>query len=98
MMNTNTPNTATSQVPSQVADDDRNREGGETIGPRIGSARNPAACCDNPILKWRGTFHNAAIVCVSCGFVLADDGQLIDWHDPEQVAWERDQRNSVTGH
>jgi len=26
---------------------------------------------------------------------LADDGQLIDWHDPEQVAWEGDQRNSV---
>lgn len=45
-------------------------------------------CCDNPKLYWRGTLENAAIV--SCGFVLADDGQLADWKDPEQIAWEFD--------
>lgn len=37
-------------------------------------------------------FHNAVIYCVSCGFVLADDGQLGDWHDPEQIAWEAELR------
>ena len=47
-------------------------------------------CCENPQLHWSGTRENAAIVCASCGFVLADDGQLIDWHDPEQIAWEQE--------
>ena len=51
-------------------------------------------CCDNPQLHWLGSAANAAIECGSCGFVLADDGQLIDWHDPEQIAWEREQNGS----
>src|SRR5581483_8482900 len=33
-------------------------------------------CCAAPRLEWRGTVQNAAICCVSCGFVLSDDGQL----------------------
>jgi hypothetical protein len=48
-------------------------------------------CCLEPCLKWRGTIENAAIECQNCGFVLADDGQLADWHDPEQRASQRDQ-------
>jgi hypothetical protein len=47
-------------------------------------------CCENPQLRWNGTRENATIVCLSCGFVLADDGQLADWNDPEQIAWQRD--------
>jgi hypothetical protein len=47
----------------------------------------PRYCCDSPKLQWRGEDRtNAAIECVNCGFVLCDDGQLIDWHDPEQIA------------
>lgn len=45
-------------------------------------------CCAAPRLEWRGTVQNAAICCGSCGFVLADEGQLADWHDPEQTAWQ----------
>jgi len=47
-------------------------------------------CCEQPRLQWEGERENATIVCSSCGFVLADDGQLGDWHDPEQIVWERD--------
>jgi hypothetical protein len=46
-------------------------------------------CCESPELHWEGTRENAAIVC-ACGFVLCDDGQLIDWHDQEQIAWEQE--------
>jgi|SRR5579863_4881172 len=48
-------------------------------------------CCDDPQLQWKGTLENAAIAC-PCGFSLADDGQLIDWLDPEQIAAEKEQR------
>jgi hypothetical protein len=51
-------------------------------------------CCDNPRLKWQGIAANAAIVCASCKFILSDDGQLADWHDPEQIAWEGLTENS----
>ena len=53
----------------------------------------PSLCCESPRLVWRGTIDNAAVHCVSCGFVLADDGQLGDWHDPEQIAWEQQERH-----
>jgi hypothetical protein len=33
--------------------------------------------------------------CLSCGSVLANDGQLIDWHDPEQIEWERELERDV---
>src|SRR5438552_73481 len=45
-------------------------------------------CCDTPRLRWRGERGNCAVVCECCGFVLADDGQVEDWHDPEQIAAE----------
>lgn len=35
----------------------------------------------NPRLRWQGERGNAAIVCDGCGFTLADDGQVEDWHD-----------------
>jgi transcription initiation factor TFIIIB Brf1 subunit/transcription initiation factor TFIIB len=54
-------------------------------------------CCESPHLHWRGTLENAAIVCASCGFVLADDGQPIDWNEPEQIAWEDEVAKSSNG-
>jgi hypothetical protein len=53
-----------------------------------GGANPSSLCCENPQLQWRGSREKAAIACMSCGFVLADDGHLIDWHDPEQIASE----------
>lgn len=55
-----------------------------------GGTNTLGRCCDNPQLQWRGSRKNAAVACVSCGFVLADDGQLLDWHNPEQIAWARE--------
>jgi hypothetical protein len=49
-----------------------------------------AQCCASPQLAWRGPIHNAVVHCLGCGFVLADDGQLLDWHDPEQIALEQE--------
>ena len=49
-------------------------------------------CCENPRLQWKSeSASNCYIECLSCGFVLCDDGQLVDWHDPEQIAAEREQ-------
>ena len=48
----------------------------------------PEHCCECPRLNWSGSGENAAVVCSACGFILADDGQLVDWHDPEQIAWQ----------
>ena len=50
------------------------------------SPDQPRLCCKNPQLAWEGDLENAAVTCRSCGFVLADDGQLVDWNDPEQRA------------
>ena len=50
--------------------------------------RTEKLCCDNPDLRWEGPRENATLVCACCGFVLSDDGQLADWHDPEQIACE----------
>ena len=48
-------------------------------------------CCDRPRLRWKNeSVSNCYIECSSCGFVLCDDGQLADWHDPEQIAAERE--------
>jgi len=48
-------------------------------------------CCDKPRLRWKSeSASNCYVECSSCGFVLCDDGQLADWHDPEQIAWERE--------
>ena len=48
-------------------------------------------CCENPTLRWKSeSASNCYIECLSCGFVLCDDGQLADWHDPEQIAAERE--------
>ena len=48
-------------------------------------------CCDQPRLRWKSeSASNCYVECTSCGFVLCDDGQLADWHDPEQIAWERE--------
>jgi hypothetical protein len=47
-------------------------------------------CCKSPRLRWDGPPHNCAIACLNCGFRLADDGQLGDWHDPEQIAAARE--------
>ena len=48
-------------------------------------------CCENPRLQWKSeSASNCYIECLSCGFVLCDDGQLVDWHDPEQIAAERE--------
>ena len=48
-------------------------------------------CCENPALRWKSeSASNCYIECQSCGFVLCDDGQLADWHDPEQIAAERE--------
>lgn len=52
------------------------------------TVRSGERCCDMPRLHWSGERGNASIVCDCCGFVLADDGQLEDWHDPEQIAAE----------
>jgi hypothetical protein len=50
-------------------------------------------CCDRPRLRWKSeSASNCYIECSSCGFVLCDDGQLADWHDPEQIAWEQEAR------
>ena len=50
----------------------------------------PRLCCQNPRLAWNGPIENCSIDCASCGFVLCDDGQLVDWHDPEQIAAEQE--------
>ncbi len=55
----------------------------------------PRSCCDNPRLAWNGPIENCSIDCASCGFFLCDDGQLADWHDPEQIAWERELSQEV---
>lgn len=48
-------------------------------------------CCDRPRLRWKSeSASNCYVECSSCGFVLCDDRQLADWHDPEQIAWERE--------
>ena len=48
-------------------------------------------CCENPRLQWKSeSASNCYIECLSCGFVLCDDGQLVDWHDQEQIAAERE--------
>jgi Zn ribbon nucleic-acid-binding protein len=56
-------------------------------------------CCENPRLQWKSeSASNCYVECLSCGFVLCDDGQLIDWHDPEQIAWEQDLSREEDGH
>ena len=53
-----------------------------TDGPR---------CCGKPQLQWKSeSASNCYVECLSCGFVLCDDGQLVDWHDPEEIAAERE--------
>ena len=53
-------------------------------------------CCDKPRLRWKSeSASNCYVECSSCGFVLCDDGQLADWHDPEQIAWERELSQEV---
>jgi hypothetical protein len=48
-------------------------------------------CCEKPLLQWKGvSASNCSIECLSCGFVLCDDGQLADWHDPEEIEAERE--------
>lgn len=55
---------------------------GADVGPR---------CCETPTLRWKSeSASNCYIECLSCGFILCDDGQLVDWHDPEQIAAERE--------
>ena len=52
-------------------------------------AKDGPRCCDTPTLRWKSeSANNCYIECLSCGFVLCDDGQLVDWHDPEQIAAE----------
>ena len=52
-------------------------------------------CCDKPQLQWKSEgANNCYVECLSCGFVLCDDGQLVDWHDPEEIAAEREQSES----
>ncbi len=54
---------------------------------------NGPRCCENPRLQWKSeSASNCYIECLFCGFILCDDGQLADWHDPEQIAWESDMR------
>jgi hypothetical protein len=56
-------------------------------------------CCEKPILRWKTeSASNCYIECLSCGFVLCDDGQLVDWHDPEHIAWEQDLSREEDGH
>lgn len=57
--------------------------------PESGDAQS--LCCAAPRLEWRGTVENAQVCCVSCGFVLSDDGQLGDWHDPQETAAQAEQ-------
>jgi len=53
-------------------------------------------CCDKPRLRWKSeSASNCYVECASCGFVLCDDGQLVDWHNPEQIAWERELSQEV---
>ena len=48
-------------------------------------------CCDKPRLRWKSeSASNCYIECATCGFVLCDDGQLADWHNPEQIACEQE--------
>ncbi len=48
--------------------------------------KHSLSCCDNPQLRWRGTDPNIlSIECQNCGFILSDDGQLADWHNPEEI-------------
>lgn len=55
------------------------------------SSKDGPRCCDTPTLRWKSeSASNCYIECMSCGFVLCDDGQLADWHDPEQIAAERE--------
>jgi len=48
-------------------------------------------CCDRPRLRWKSeSASNCYVECSSCGFVLCDDGQLADWHDPAEIAAEQE--------
>jgi len=59
----------------------------------------PLYCCDQPQLEWRGTdLSNMSVYCTHCGFVLCDDGQLADWHDPEEIARARDYHVELLWH
>lgn len=51
------------------------------------AAERAVRCCDHPR---KGTLENATIEC-ACGFSLADNGQLIDWLAPVQIAWEAEE-------
>ncbi len=77
-----TPDRLETERPADIVDAIR-----EDYRTRLRTIRS---CCHNPRLEWRGTAENAEIVCAGCGFILADDGQLIDWHDPKQIAWQKD--------
>ena len=58
--------------------------------------RRIRSCRDNLRLEWRGTAYNADLWCASCGYVHTGDGQLIDWHDTEQIAWQKISKRQST--
>jgi hypothetical protein len=46
-------------------------------------AESAPYCCDRPKLKWNGDPDAPGITCENCGYVIAENGSVVIWRDPE---------------
>ncbi len=38
-------------------------------------------CCDSPHLTWHGSPDAPGIACENCGFIVAEEGNILIWHE-----------------
>lgn len=51
-------------------------------GPNaVESADENLYCCDSPRLAWHGAPDSPGIACTNCGYVVAEEGNILIWRD-----------------
>jgi len=73
-------------MPADPTGDWSNRVGVESIEvpTSVRNADQPHFCCTNPQLGWFGDPGFPSIECANCGYLVADDGQLVLYSAPDQ--------------
>jgi hypothetical protein len=49
-------------------------------------AGESAYCCESPHLAWHGSPDAPGIMCTNCGYLIAEEGNLLIWRDEEEAA------------
>lgn len=52
-------------------------------------------CCENPRLRWSDDPDTPGVLCVSCGFVVAENGALCSYPEEELPTKPRDRQQTL---